>query len=82
MAITKKKNSKKSQNVPDRKKLVRNQRISIALNDAEMRTLNRFFEKYKISNKAKFCRETLMLTILKRLEADTPTLFDNIEQNE
>lgn len=79
MANVKRKNNKVTKKVPDRKKLVRNQRISIALNDAEMRTLNRFFEKYKIANKAKFCRETLMLTVLKRLEADSPTLFDNIE---
>lgn len=81
MATTKKKEIKKKPVVPDRKKLVRNQRISIALNDAEMRTLQRFFVKYKITNKAKFCRETLMLTILKRLEADAPTLFDNIEES-
>lgn len=80
MANTKKKRDKKTTKVPDRKRLVRNQRISIALNDAEMRTLNRFFEKHKITNKAKFCRETLMLAVLKQLEADTPTLFDNISE--
>lgn len=79
MANPKKKNNKVEKRVPDRKKLVRNQRISIALNDAEMRTLNRFFAQHKISNKAKFCRETLMLAVLKQLEADTPTLFDHIE---
>lgn len=79
MATTKKKTGKKTNEVPNRIKLVRNQRISIALNDAEMRTLNRFFEQHKITNKAKFCRETLMLAVLKQLEADTPTLFDNID---
>lgn len=79
MATTKKKTGKKTNVVPNRIKLVRNQRVSIALNDAEMRTLNRFFEQHKITNKAKFCRETLMLAVLKQLEADTPTLFDNID---
>ena len=54
MAEKKKKNSKKPVKVPDRKKLVRDQRINIALNDAEMRALQRYFEKYKITNKAKF----------------------------
>lgn len=80
MAITKKTGKKTQQKVPDRKKLIRNQRISIALNDAEMRTLQRYFQEYKITNKAKFCRETLMLAILKRFEADAPTLFDNMEE--
>ncbi len=79
MATQKKGKNKVAKRVPDRKRLVRSQRISIALNDAEMRTLNRFFETHKISNKAKFCRETLMLAVLKQLEADTPTLFDNID---
>ncbi len=81
MAEKKNKNSKKPVKVPDRKKLVRNQRISIALNDAEMRALQRFFQKYKITNKAKFCREIIMLEVLKRFEADAPSLFDNVKES-
>ncbi|MBR5694766.1 MAG: hypothetical protein IKX43_00830 [Paludibacteraceae bacterium] len=81
MAEKNKKIRKKTDKVPDRKKLVRNQRISIALNDAEMRTLQRFFLKYKITNKAKFCRETIMLEVLKRFEADAPSLFDNVKES-
>ena len=81
MAEGKKKNSKKTVKVPDRKRLVRNQRISIALNDAEMRALQRFFKQYKITNKAKFCRETIMLEVLKKFEANAPTLFDNVEES-
>jgi hypothetical protein len=81
MAEKNKKIRKKTDKVPDRKKLVRNQRISIALNDAEMRALQRFFQKYKISNKAKFCRETIMLEVLKRFEADAPSLFDNVKES-
>ena len=81
MAEEKSKNSKKTGKVPDRKKLVRNQRISIALNDAEMRALQRFFKQYKITNKAKFCRETIMLEVLKKFEANAPTLFDNVEES-
>jgi hypothetical protein len=81
MAEKNKKIRKKTDKVPDRKKLVRNQRISIALNDAEMRALQRFFQKYKISNKAKFCRETIMIEVLKRFEADAPSLFDNVKES-
>ena len=81
MAEEKKKNRKKTEKVPDRKRLVRNQRISIALNDAEMRALQRFFKQYKITNKAKFCRETIMLEVLKKFEANAPTLFDNVEES-
>ena len=81
MAEKNKKIRKKTDKVPDRKKLVRNQRISIALNDAERRALRRFFQKYKISNKAKFCRETIMLEVLKRFEADAPSLFDNVKES-
>ncbi len=81
MAEKNKKIRKKTDKVPDRKKLVRNQRISIALNDAEMRALQRFFKQYKITNKAKFCRETIMLEVLKRFEADAPSLFDNVKES-
>ncbi len=81
MKEKKKKNGKNTVKVPDRKKLVRNQRISIALNDAEMRALQRFFQKYKITNKAKFCREIIMLEVLKRFEADAPSLFDNVKES-
>ena len=37
--------------------------------------------KYKITNKAKFCRETIMLEVLKRFEADAPSLFDNVKES-
>lgn len=46
------------------------------LNDAENKVLNRFLEKYKVTNKSRFIRETLIISILKKLEEDSPTLFD------
>lgn len=46
------------------------------LNDAENKALNRYLNKYKVSNKSKFIRETLMQAILRKFEEDTPTLFD------
>jgi hypothetical protein len=46
------------------------------LNDDENKALNRYVEKYKIQNKSKFLRETIMIAILKKFEEDHPTLFD------
>jgi hypothetical protein len=36
----------------------------------------RYFRKYKINNRAKFLRETIMSAVLKRFEEDYPTLFE------
>ena len=54
----------------------REYRISILLNESELRTLDRFCEKYGVSNKSRLIRETLMRAILKQLDNDQPTLFD------
>ncbi|MCR5533380.1 MAG: ribbon-helix-helix domain-containing protein [Paludibacteraceae bacterium] len=57
-------------------KAPREHRISILLNDKEQQTLDRFCEKYGISNRSRLIRETLIRAILKQLENDQPTLFD------
>lgn len=54
----------------------RNNRVSIMLNDSEMRALNRFCERYTVSNRSRLIREALMRSILHRLDKDSPTLFD------
>lgn len=54
----------------------RNNRVSIMLNDSEMRALNRFCERYTINNRSRLIREALMRSILHRLDKDSPTLFD------
>lgn len=73
------KKTKNSSVVPKQKPLPRKNHLFIALNDAEMREFNRFIKANKITNKSKFVRETIMLSVLKQLEADSPTLFDNLE---
>jgi len=55
---------------------VRSHRQVFALNDEENKALNRYIAKYKIPNKSKFIRETLMITIIRKLEEDHPRLFD------
>ena len=59
---------------------LRSHRQIFVLNDQENNALNRYIAKYKISNKSRFIRETLMAAVIKRLEEDCPTLFDNPAQ--
>ena len=54
----------------------RSHRVSILLNDSEMRALERYCEQYTVSNRSRLIRETLMRNILKRFDKDSPTLFD------
>lgn len=54
----------------------RTNRMSILLNDSELRALDRYCEKYGVRNRSRFVRETLMRSVLKRFEKDAPTLFD------
>lgn len=58
-------------------KSLREHRHFFTLNEKENRALERYISKYKIKNKSKFIREALMVAIIKRLEEDSPTLFDN-----
>ena len=54
----------------------REYRISILLNEKEQKMLDKFCEKYGVSNRSRLIRETLMRAILKQIENDQPTLFD------
>ena len=54
----------------------RENRISILLNESELRMLDKFCEKYGVANRSRLIRETLMRAILKQLDKDQPTLFD------
>ena len=57
---------------------MRNRRIyrqSMVLNSSEMSTVEFFCNKYKIQNRAKFFRETIMTAVLQKLEQDHPRLF-------
>ncbi|GAB1416017.1 hypothetical protein MASR2M117_14230 [Paludibacter sp.] len=60
---------------PQRNKLRKHKHLFM-LNDAENNALNRYIERYRISNKSKFIRETIITAILKKFEEDSPTLFD------
>ena len=45
----------------------REYRISILLNEKEQRMLDKFCEKYGVSNRSRLIRETLMRAILKQM---------------
>jgi hypothetical protein len=54
----------------------RTNRMSCLLSDGEQQLVERYLKKYKIGNKSRWMRETLLLFILKKMEEDYPTLFD------
>jgi hypothetical protein len=57
-------------------KLKRTNRLSLMLNDREMRALNIYCNRYRIKNKSEFLRATIMQAILKRFDDEHPTLWE------
>jgi hypothetical protein len=57
-------------------KLKRTNRLSLMLNDREMRALNIYCSRYRIKNKSEFLRGTIMQAILKRFDDEHPTLWE------
>ncbi len=55
---------------------LRTHRHSFTLNNEENKAFNRFLTKYKVKNKSKYIRETLIISVIKKFEEDHPTLFD------
>jgi hypothetical protein len=60
-------------------RLRRNNRLSLMLNNREMRALGIYCNRYRIKNKSGFLRETIMKAILKRFEDEHPTLWEDNE---
>lgn len=54
-------------------------KVTFMLNDEEYKTVERYLSKYKIINKSRWYRETILSHILKTLEEDYPTLFKETE---
>jgi nickel-dependent lactate racemase len=48
---------------------------TVSFNEKEFKVVCYFIDKYKIKNKAKFFRESIIATILQKVEEDHPTLF-------
>lgn len=59
--------------------LQRDFRISFTLNEKEYNAVSRYLDKYKISNRNRWFRETILLHVLQKLEENHPTLFNENE---
>lgn len=70
---------KKPNGKPERLKMPRERTITFSLNDPEYKTLQKYCSKYKIKNRARFVRESVMKVVINRLTEDYPTLFDENE---
>ena len=57
----------------------RTKRLSFSLNEEEYAFLCSYMKKYKIENRSRWCRETIIAHALKILDRDYPTLFDENE---
>lgn len=59
--------------------LERDFRISITMNEKEYNAVNRYLDRYKISNRNRWFRETILMHVLQKLEENHPTLFNENE---
>lgn len=53
----------------------RRQRMVCLMSEDELRLVNRYLDKYRITNKSRWLRETVLMFIHKKMEDDYPTLF-------
>ena len=58
---------------------VRHSRVVCLVSDEEMKIIDDYLKKYKITNKSNWMRKTLLSFIYKSLETDYPTLFEEHE---
>ena len=49
--------------------------VSCLMSEEEVRIVDRYLEKYQITNKARWLRETVLAFIHQNMEEDYPTLF-------
>lgn len=60
-------------------KQVRDKHISFMLNEEEYKLVCGYLNKYRIENRSRWYRETIISHILKALDKDYPTLFGENE---
>ena len=58
---------------------VRKERYSFLVNANEKQTIDNYLRKYRISNRSRWMRETLITFIIRNLDQDYPTLFNEQE---
>ncbi|HQB37450.1 MAG TPA: hypothetical protein PLI41_07900 [Bacteroidales bacterium] len=60
-------------------KLKRTNRLSLMLNNREIRAFDIYCSRYRVKNKSEFLRETIMKAIIKRFDEEHPTLWEDTE---
>lgn len=61
-------------------KLKRKHTVQFLFNELELQAFEKYCRKYRIKNKSKFIRETVMTEVLGQFDKDYPSLFDNTEE--
>ena len=61
------------------KPAARKKKAEFMLNEDEFELINYYLKKYKIKNRSRWFRETIMNSILKNMDMDYPTLFEENE---
>lgn len=57
----------------------RDKPVTFSLNEKEYALIEAYIRKYRIENRSRWFRETIISFVLKNLEQDYPTLFDENE---
>jgi len=69
----------KSRDKESSKEEKRKSRIVCLVSEEENRVIDRYLDHYKISNKSRWFRETILEFVCKNMEEDYPTLFSEHE---
>ena len=59
--------------------LRRKNRLSLMLNNKEMRAIGIYCSRYRVKNKSEFMRATIMKAIIKRFNEEYPSLWEESE---
>jgi cytochrome oxidase assembly protein ShyY1 len=70
------KKTQKEQATKPQNDAARHARITCLVSDDEMAIIDSYLRKYKIGNKSRWMRETLLAFIHQNLDQDYPTLFN------
>jgi hypothetical protein len=58
-------------------RMKRENRLTLMLNNRELRALNLYCQRFRVTNRSAFMREAVMTAILKRFDSESPSLFED-----
>lgn len=71
--------AKNKKDKPKVSKQPRERKVTVMFTDEEMGVIEKYLDKYKIQNRSRWFRETLLTHILRVYDEDYPTLFSENE---